>query len=120
MIVWLTASCDCSPCWADGRRQAGGGEQRQLGEHHHEQRSEGPDGQQQIADGGETSGQNPRHPLLQGEDYMVRAKRAQVSLHPWRDYCSVCPAQGGSDSPANGGGGKWAHGVGYQLRQRPL
>lgn len=78
-FVSLTASCDCSTRRADCGRQAGGGERGQLGEHHHEQRSKGPDGQQQTADGGETSGQDPRDPLLQGEDHMVRGKRSAVS-----------------------------------------
>lgn len=55
---------------------------------------------------------------------MVRAKRAEASEHPWIDYCSGylfhVPVQGGSNSPANGGGGKWTPEVRGQLRRRPL
>lgn len=54
-----------------GGGQTGGGERHQPGEHHHEQRCEGPDGQPQAEDGGETGRESPWHPLFQREDYMV-------------------------------------------------
>ena len=52
--------------------QAGGGERGELGEHHHEQCSEGADRTPQAEDGDPQSGQGARHPLLQGEDHLVR------------------------------------------------
>lgn len=59
-----------------GRRQTGGGERHQPGEHHHEQRRQGPDGQQQAEDGGEARRESSRDSLLQGEDDLVRKRKA--------------------------------------------
>lgn len=76
----LRSTCVSSAGRSDCGGQTGGGEWGQHGEHHHEQCCQSADRQQQAEAGGQESGQDPRHPLLQRKDHVVRIHSCSCGL----------------------------------------